>query len=278
MQEPWSINEVAMIVADYFDMLVKELKRIPYNKSEHRRRILPLLKNRSQGSVEFKHQNISAILINHGMPYISGYLPRHNYQSILEHEVINYLKNHIEIQSEFHRFVESELINSQKSINFERIVVTPPQKSTFSEPIPIYQETSFQINYLERENRNKVLGYNGEALVIDFEKWSLKKNGYQSLADQIVWVSKNEGDGAGYDILSKNFNGSNKYIEVKTTRLGKDTPFYFSSNELRFSLRYPDDYQLYRLYNFDSEARLFQLNGPLDKICNSVPTMYKGFF
>lgn len=278
MQVPWSNNEVALIVTDYFDMLVKELKRIPFNKAEHRRRLLPLLKNRSQGSVEFKHQNISAILINHGMPYISGYLPRHNYQSILEHEVVNYLTNHSELLPEFHRFVESDLINSQESINYERIVVTPPQKSPSSEPIPVYREPNFQINYLERENRNRVLGQNGEALVFDFEKWHLKKNGYKSLADQIVWVSRMEGDGAGYDILSKNFNGSNKYIEVKTTRLGKDTPFYFSSNELQFSLRQSADYHLYRLYNFDREARLFQLNGPLDKICNSVPTMYKGFF
>lgn len=33
-----------------------------YSKAEHRRALLPLLNDRSEGSVEFKHQNISAVL------------------------------------------------------------------------------------------------------------------------------------------------------------------------------------------------------------------------
>ena len=64
MTDSWSKIEVALIVADYFDMLIKELNQIPYKKSEHRKQISPLLRDRSEGSIEFKHQNISAILIN----------------------------------------------------------------------------------------------------------------------------------------------------------------------------------------------------------------------
>ena len=48
MTDSWSKVEVALIVADYFDMLIKELNQIPYKKSEHRKQILPLLRDRSK--------------------------------------------------------------------------------------------------------------------------------------------------------------------------------------------------------------------------------------
>ncbi len=74
MSDSWSNIEVELIIADYFQMLSLELKGDSYSKAEHRRSLIPLLTNRSDGSVEFKHQNISAVLINLGQPYIKGYL------------------------------------------------------------------------------------------------------------------------------------------------------------------------------------------------------------
>jgi len=43
-------------------MLTLQLARQVYNKTEHRRARLGRLSDRSHGSVELKHQNISAIL------------------------------------------------------------------------------------------------------------------------------------------------------------------------------------------------------------------------
>ena len=278
MTDSWSKIEVALIVADYFDMLIKELNRIPYKKSDHRRQILPLLNNRSEGSIEFKHQNISAILINLGRPYIAGYLPRYNYQNLLENEVIDYLIQHSEIESDFQQFVEKGLIKPKIKLDFEKITVAPPQIVSVTEPRPEYQHKPVKINYLEKEQLNKALGLYGEEIVIEFEKWNLIRLGYDKLADKIEWISKVEGDGAGFDILSKNINGTDKYIEVKTTRLGKETPFFFSSNELQFSIKRASDYHLYRLFNAENDAKLFQKNGALNSICKSVPTMYKGYF
>ena len=57
-------------------MLSHQLHSTPYNKADHNRRLGHLLNNRSRGSIEFKHQNISAILIELGYPYIEGYKPR----------------------------------------------------------------------------------------------------------------------------------------------------------------------------------------------------------
>ena len=278
MTESWSNIEVALIVADYFEMLIKELNRIPFKKADHRRQLMPLLKNRSEGSIEFKHQNISAILINLGRPYIRGYLPRYNYQIILENEVIDYLIHHPEIDSDFQQFVEKDLIKPQIRLNFEKIIVPPPEIVSVTEPKVFYQHKPIKINYLEKEQSNKALGLFGEELVIEFEKWNLIRLGKDKLADKIEWISKLEGDGAGFDILSKKLNGTDKYIEVKTTRLGKETPFFFSSNELQFSIKKASDYNLYRLFNAENDVKLFQKNGALNSICKSVPTMYKGYF
>src|SRR5438874_1086977 len=65
-------------------MLSKELRREPFNKAEHNRALRRMLDNRSRGSVERKHQNISAILIEAGFPYIDGYKPLGNYQDLLQ--------------------------------------------------------------------------------------------------------------------------------------------------------------------------------------------------
>ncbi|MCY2926104.1 MAG: hypothetical protein NT031_11800, partial [Planctomycetota bacterium] len=90
----WSEQEVERTVADYFTMLQSELLGQNYNKTDHRRSLLPLLNGRSEPSVEFKHANISAVLVHMGLPYIDGYKPRGNYQSLLAKEVEAFLQQH----------------------------------------------------------------------------------------------------------------------------------------------------------------------------------------
>ena len=82
----WTEQEVRLIVADYFTMLEKEVLGKSFNKTEHRKALIPQLAERSKGSVEFKHQNISAVLAGQGLPYIEGYKPRGNYQFLLAQE------------------------------------------------------------------------------------------------------------------------------------------------------------------------------------------------
>jgi hypothetical protein len=90
----WTEQEVRLIVADYFSMLEKEILDKPLNKTEHRNALLPQLAERSKGSVEFKHANISAVLAGQGLPYIEGYKPRGNYQALLAQEVEAFLDQH----------------------------------------------------------------------------------------------------------------------------------------------------------------------------------------
>jgi hypothetical protein len=83
MSRTWSREEVEATVADYFHMLTLALAGQQYNKTGHRRALMKKLDERTEGSVELKHQNISAVLNELGYPYIPGYKPLGNYQSLL---------------------------------------------------------------------------------------------------------------------------------------------------------------------------------------------------
>ena len=88
MASDWTSTEVQTIVAAYMAMLRLELANKAYNKAAYRRQVLPLLNSRSEGSIEFKHQNVSAVLHRNGWPYIYGYKPRFNYQTLLAEAVV----------------------------------------------------------------------------------------------------------------------------------------------------------------------------------------------
>jgi hypothetical protein len=79
----WSRLEVEAAVSDYFDMLTKELRGESFNKAEHNRELRSSFVARTKGSIERKHQNISAALIDLGYPYIDGYKPLTNAQHLV---------------------------------------------------------------------------------------------------------------------------------------------------------------------------------------------------
>jgi len=54
--------------------------------------LLPLLHNRSEKSVEFKHQNISAVPKGLGEDWIPGYKPAFNFQMTLVDAVARWLR------------------------------------------------------------------------------------------------------------------------------------------------------------------------------------------
>jgi hypothetical protein len=191
----WSNIEVELAVADYFNMLTKELASQSYNKAQHRRNLLPLLNDRSEGSIEFKHQNISAVLINLGQPYIKGYLPRFNYQKILEDKVIDYLIGNQSIEKQFKEFAEGQIDQAVVNKGFDTLLVEPPARSQqLREPVPAYTRNPIKTNYLEKEQSNRKLGMLGEEFVFEYEKWKLQISGKENLADQVRWIAKEEGD------------------------------------------------------------------------------------
>lgn len=134
-----------------------------------------------------------------------------------------------------------------------------------------------QINFIQNEIDNKRIGDAGELWVIQYEKECLIRNGKPNLAKKIKHVSKDEGDGLGYDILSYSLDGMEKYIEVKTTKANFLKTFFITNNELQWSKQNPDNYFLYRLYHFRdsvSPAELKIISGDLSSIC-LMPVSYQ---
>lgn len=264
----WSREEVEATVSDYLEMLAADLSGVPYNKASHRRRLLERLNNRSEASIEFKHANISAVLIDLGFPYIAGYKPRSNYQSLLFDVVAERL-------AASSRLLEVAAADAEQPIvvpevdDILSVLTSPPQVTsrdrTMSEPSG--RRVPFAVDYLEREARNRSLGAAGEEFVITYERARLIRSGRDRLAGRIEHVSRLRGDGEGFDILSFEESGQERLIEVKTTKYGQETPFFLSRNELAVSESRLDRYHLYRLFRFKVAPQLFILDGAISKTC-----------
>ncbi|WP_416208498.1 DUF3883 domain-containing protein [Fodinibius sp.] len=110
-----------------------------------------------------------------------------------------------------------------------------------------------------------------------YEKKKLSNRGQEDLTDRIEHISQTIGDSAGFDILSFDEKGNKKFIEVKTTKLDKNSPFYFTRNELGLSRDKNRSYSLYRVFNFQKKPRFYQLNGALDQSCESISTEFMGW-
>jgi hypothetical protein len=80
---PWSPVEDRLVVRDYLQMQAAVARGEKINKAATRRALLPQLNNRSEGSVEMKRMNISAVLVSIGRPFLPGYQPAKNFQRSL---------------------------------------------------------------------------------------------------------------------------------------------------------------------------------------------------
>lgn len=133
------------------------------------------------------------------------------------------------------------------------------------------------INYIQNNIENKRIGDLGELWVMNYEIQKLINASKQKLVNKIKHVAKDNGDGTGFDILSCSEKEEQIFIEVKTTKGNKETPFFITRNELERSKLEKENYYLYRVYNFNENlntADLLIIRGELSNICQ-VPTIYK---
>ena len=265
----WSRAEVEAIVADYLSMLASELAGTPYNKTAHRQALKPLLQGRSEASIEFKHANISAALLDAGFPYINGYKPLANYQSLLAEVLAERLDKTSDLFVLAATDADRPIVVPEVEDILAALIERPkPRSDTFKVSEPTAPVIRLPTNYIEREARNRSLGNAGELFALNFERARLIHAGKESLAAKIEHTAKVRGDHAGYDILSFEASGAERLIEVKTTKYGVDTPFFVTRNEKAISERHASQYQLYRLFAFREAPRLYTLAGAIDMTCN----------
>ncbi|MHB1322908.1 MAG: protein NO VEIN domain-containing protein [Coriobacteriia bacterium] len=220
MAGDWSSQEVEAAVADYFAMLALELRGASYNKSEHRRALREILDGRSDGSVERKHSNISAVLVELGFPYLRGYKPLHNYQRALVEAVGQRLAQSEDLE----RIVEAAVAEHAAVPvlgDLSALLVEAPHRGAAASIVAREAAAQWRVrrkvDYLAREARNVSLGRAGEEFVMNFETARLRSAGREALADRVEHVALTVGDGLGFDVRSFDLEGHETLIEVKTT-------------------------------------------------------------
>jgi len=128
-----------------------------------------------------------------------------------------------------------------------------PRKRKTSKIAKPYIRKNDKISNLKEYEKKLDNGYLAECLVYEHEQNKLIDAGREDLAKQVKWISRDDGDGFGYDIKSYEIDTSGKvktiYIEVKSTSSSLSADFEMSSREYKFAKEHmrKKDYKLYRV-------------------------------
>lgn len=276
-REPWTDAEDEAIVQDYFEMLQLEQRGERYNKAAHRRRLAETVE-REDDAMEYKYCNISAILVELGMPFIQGYKPLRRYQAALAATV----DAHLQTAGPLHGFLVGDDRPDPSSSEPVEFPLTAEQIRIEDPPGPAEASTDDGMVRVVRRHdpalrdaRNRRLGTAGERLVLRHERHRLRAASLDDLAERVRWIAREEGDGAGFDILSFDCSGREMWLEVKTTTGPSTTPFYLTENEHRVSEENPERYRLVRLYDFRTAPSAYCLQPPLHDHLRLDPTSYR---
>lgn len=130
------------------------------------------------------------------------------------------------------------------------------------------------VDFQAQSKDQKDLGDDGEELVKQYEIDYLKSKSLHDLAAKVEIMK----DGVGYDILSFNVDGNEKYLEVKTTTGNKFTPFFLSDNEFNFMKQNIGKYSIYRVFNYNADynfAEFYEIKGNVEIQLLMEATNYK---
>lgn len=130
------------------------------------------------------------------------------------------------------------------------------------------------VDFVQKAVSQKNVGQAGEEFVYQYEREKVSKYKLPK-TKQVRWVSKLDGDGLGYDILSFDKMGREIYIEVKATEGSENGTLFITANELEMSELYPEQYRLYRVYDLDVAnltGKISIREGSLKELCISAQT------
>lgn len=274
--EPWNRVEIDLVVEAYMGMRRAEFGGQHPVKIRVVRELRQLLPARSERSIEYKFQNVSAVLDENNEIWLSGYKPASHYQRELAVATLEALGRGHRMQEVAADYESSPIVAASRTrlATTDVEVAVPSSNGTTRNPSRV-NLTAGPIGALH-DFQNRRLGKAGEEWVVDLEREKLERLGRQDLAKDVTWVSQDRGDGAGYDVSSYRPDGSELHIEVKTTNLAVRTPFYVTRWELEVSRRERDLYALYRVFGFSRDPKVYILNGSIEEVARLEPKVFLG--
>jgi hypothetical protein len=133
-----------------------------------------------------------------------------------------------------------------------------------------------RIDFARLDAENRRLGRLGEEFAVEVERRGLLVYGRDDLVAKVEWVAQTCGDGLGFDVLSfDEADDAERFLEVKTTGLGKFFPFYVTATEVRCSEDCPGQFRLYRVFDFARNPWVYVVSGSLSRECRLEPVAYR---
>jgi hypothetical protein len=122
----------------------------------------------------------------------------------------------------------------------------------------------YKADYTARSKSNAIIGSKGEELVLQVEAERLLEYGRGDLADKVTRVSL-EDDSKGFDILSYEKNGDERYIEVKTSNARTNSIRFFMSQNEYDAAKELQNYHIYYVDGVNDETpRVTMLEDSVD--------------
>ncbi|WP_049823516.1 DUF3883 domain-containing protein [Bradyrhizobium sp. WSM2254] len=262
----WTESEISAVVDSYFRMLASERVGAAYSKAQNRRQLMTIV-HRSEGSIERKLQNISAVLDVLGAQWINGYKPLAHYQDAL----VAAVERNVGQAPDFLYPANTQPL----ALNDDAVFVAPPSVVDFEKTLtPAVRRLVGKFDPAERDARNRQLGKAGEKFVVEFERDRLRRAGRNDLANDVRWVSDLDGDGHGYDVRSFEPDGQERLLEIKTTCGHERTAFWLTRREIDVAAERSDQYRIRRVFHFRNRARMFEIAPPLEHALFMTPTTY----
>lgn len=265
----WTAEQVAIVVANYFLMLVQERAGDKVNKADLYRRLAPEV-GRSEKSIEWKLRNVSAVLDELGIAWISGLLPAHNHQDALVEAV--------EAQLGLHPKVLTDPVSVEPRFTSAAgpVLVPPPAflNSDLQDCHPALRHLVGKYDPAARDDLNRSLGRAGEEMVLKFEYDRLCRAGRRDLAKEMDWPADRGEDHRGYDIRSFESDGEERLLEIKTTNGHARTRFWLSRTQYEVATQNPSTYRVRRVFHFRNGAEMFDIKPPLDAGLRLIPDKY----
>ena len=276
----WSEREVERVVSAYFEMLALELRGLEVAKARCNEALRAELDNRSKGSVEFKHCNISAVMVALGLPFVDGYKPRANYQGLLAEAVVAYLNAHPAFFVEAAEQAAAVVLQLPRGLwrqpgGLSRLFVPGPLPLEIPRDPRLYRALRVvSVDFAQRDQANTRLVEAGIELTVELERYRLAhEHGRLDLAQRVRAVATDASE--GFQVLS--FGGDDereRHIGVKTTVLGKHAPFQVSAREVQHAEALGDRYALFRIFEAARDPRVYARRGPLTQGFRLEPTSY----